>query len=308
VDESGEVTDSIVSPGKSYTIRIPIANYSFKATGPIDIAVSYNRGINSDLTPTPKTEITRTTLNNLPGWDATGDYNKTTVFCYWTVPADILASDAPGDIRPYWLYVEIDPDNKLKEVHDAWSDDDPFGNNVGYTEIAVIAEDSLPSMSAINASGAPKMKAAAAASDFTFALTNMTAEDIKEAARTGDTIPVTGRVTYNGAEKLTRVHVMFEDGKPEDENGQRRLLAEKYFPVIQPGASRDFHFIMTPSKLNGKNIYMYMYGDGLSMTEDHIGELIIDDDANNSGSGSGCNAGAGILALFVLVAAAARKH
>lgn len=312
------VTGNIVSPGESYEVRVPVANYSFVPTGPFKVTLSYSRGIDDDLNPTPKTKITEETIKEgLQGWASHADVNKKELILDWTVPKDLTPSDAPGETHPYWIHVELDAGNDIAEVHEAWSSNDPGGNNVGYAEIAVLSSADVASLSGpallSSANGPASVSAlskvsAAKAGDFRFELTNTTAEEIRAAARANETIAVEGRVTYTGDETLTRVHLVFEDGKPADENEHRRLIAEKYFPVIQTGASRNFHFTLTPSKLQGDDIYMYVYGDGLSRIEDHIGVLSTglprSDDAGSGGSGGGgCNAGAfGLLGAAALAA------
>lgn len=310
VDEDGNVTGNIVSPGKSYKVKVPVANYSFVDTGPVRAVLSYNRGTETDgdnLVPTQKTEIAETTFE-LQGWASNADVNKGTAVFDWNVPVDMPLSGAGGDKRSYCIYVELDPSDDITEVHNAWSENDPGGNNVGYAEIAVLsAEDvaSLSGMSHISSANGPAASAlsisAANASDFTIELTNTTVEEIKRAARTNKTMAIEGCVTYHGADKLTRVHLVFEDGKPANESEHRRLIAEKYFPVIQTGASRDFHFTLTPSKLRGENIYMYVYGDGLSRIEEHIGELSTGSPRSGRSGGGGCDAGAwGMLGAVAL--------
>ena len=126
-------TNSDLINGLTYEIRVPVYNASFKSTGNFKVRLSRTTNPNvfeEDLFTAEKTPISEVTMS-LKGWDnLESKNNKGWAVFTWT-PADVT----PGT---YYFFVEIDPDNELKnEVHESrFASDgtvqDFGGNNVGH--------------------------------------------------------------------------------------------------------------------------------------------------------------------------------
>ena len=126
-------TDSDLVNGLAYEIRVPVYNASFKNTGNFKVRLSRTTNphvAEKDLFKAPKTQIGEVTMS-LKGWDNTrSENNKGWAVFKWT-PTGIARGT-------YYFYVEIDPDNTLKnEVHESrfaadGTVQDWGGNNVGH--------------------------------------------------------------------------------------------------------------------------------------------------------------------------------
>lgn len=114
--------------GKSYIISVPVYNASFVAANNILVRLSYKKYEARAKTLTGGTKIGETTFN-LGGWDKS-DSNKGYADFKWTVPTNITAGQ-------YMLIAEIDPNNTIAEIHEAWNAKIPGGNNIGYTLIMI---------------------------------------------------------------------------------------------------------------------------------------------------------------------------
>ena len=55
-----------------------------------------------------------------------------------------------------------------------------------------------------------------------------------------------GRITYNGSDTLTNVRV---DVMRDLKDGTRRHVANRHIPVIRPGKTRDFSFMVDHEKM-----------------------------------------------------------
>ncbi|MBR0253617.1 MAG: hypothetical protein IJQ57_09740, partial [Synergistaceae bacterium] len=101
-------TDNRLVNGETYRIRVPLYNGSFKDSGNFTVRLSY---ASDNTAKAAKTAIATTTLS-LGKWDNTKNNNKGWADFNWT--PNLKAGK-------YYFYVEIDPENKLKEVHEAKS-------------------------------------------------------------------------------------------------------------------------------------------------------------------------------------------
>ncbi len=123
-------TDNRLVAGEKYKIRVPLYNASFKDTGNFNVKLSYT--LEKDATA-DKNLISNVTAS-IGGWKNGSDNNKKWVEFDWT--PDIETGE-------YYFYVEIDPDNNLKEVHESRlkSDNktvqDYGGNNTGFYKFYV---------------------------------------------------------------------------------------------------------------------------------------------------------------------------
>ena len=121
-------TDNRLVNGETYKIRVPLYNASFKDSGNFTVRLSY---ASDNTAKAAKTAIATTTLS-LGKWDNTKNNNKGWADFNWT--PNLKAGK-------YYFYVEIDPENKLKEVHEAKSAADPGGNNTGFYPFSIFDAD-----------------------------------------------------------------------------------------------------------------------------------------------------------------------
>ena len=109
--------------GSTYILNFPIYNASFVDAPAFKVRLSYAHYKDRN-TSSKFTQIGEVTINNLKGWTQNSEANKTYASFTFTVPD----SAAFGD-HVFWA--EIDPDNQVKEVHEAWDAKVPGGNNTG---------------------------------------------------------------------------------------------------------------------------------------------------------------------------------
>ncbi len=123
------MTNPFFESGKTYDISLPIYNASFVNVPAFTVRLSYIAySDRKDLSKLQK--ISEVTINGLSAWTTGSESNKTYANFTWTVPSNLKSDN-------YLLWAEIDPDNKVNEVHEAWSVDVPGGNNTGYAMIPV---------------------------------------------------------------------------------------------------------------------------------------------------------------------------
>ena len=155
-------SDKSILGGLEYKISIPIYNASFVDTGDFEVRLSYVEAKDFDISkPNSKignlTHIGTVTMS-LKGWKNDTRLNKGWADFTWNVPDNL--SDGS-----YYLYVQIDPDNKVKdEVHESRlaSDDtvrDVGGNNEGYYVFDYTSPGTLVNKQNDKASGAFKAAA-----------------------------------------------------------------------------------------------------------------------------------------------------
>lgn len=122
--------NKILMPGVKYVITVPLYNASFNpVNGRIDVPVklSYQKNMRDDTRV-----LIETTTIRIGGWKAQTEINKATATFEWTVPKDMDESVA------YQFCVEVDPDNRVAELHEGWDiKNDPGGNNLGYCRFSV---------------------------------------------------------------------------------------------------------------------------------------------------------------------------
>ncbi|MBR4197134.1 MAG: hypothetical protein IKQ95_10585 [Synergistaceae bacterium] len=134
-------SDSQFVGGLTYQIRVPLYNASFLDTGEFDVRLSYVA--KKDF----KADTPRATMNNLKeiqtvtmslgGWNnADSNANKGWAVFTWDVPETLPKGD-------YYFYVEVDPEQKLGEVHESRLSAngtvvDVGGNNEGYIGFHII--------------------------------------------------------------------------------------------------------------------------------------------------------------------------
>ena len=119
-------TDNRLVNGQKYEIRVPLYNASFKDTGNFNVRLSWT----TENSPTAAKTPIGTVSMSLGGWKNDSNNNKGWAVFNW-IPN--LTSK-----KQYYLYVEIDPENALDEVHEARYQAnstmirDYGGNNTGF--------------------------------------------------------------------------------------------------------------------------------------------------------------------------------
>ncbi|MBQ7267749.1 MAG: hypothetical protein IJR11_05200, partial [Synergistaceae bacterium] len=119
-------TDNRLVNGQNYEIRVPLYNASFKDTGNFNVRLSWT----TENSPTAAKTPIATISMSLGGWKNDSNNNKGWAVFNW-IPN--LTSK-----KQYYLYVEIDPENALDEVHEARYQAnstmirDYGGNNTGF--------------------------------------------------------------------------------------------------------------------------------------------------------------------------------
>ncbi len=132
-------SDSKLLAGLTYHIKLPIYNASFVDTGSFDVKLSYVKRVDrrNPMHSEGLQEIGRDTLS-LGKWNnIISNNNKGWAEFDWKVP-DVAESGQ------YYFLIQIDPDIKLREVHDArlsadGTVQDVGGNNDGYFPFDIIS-------------------------------------------------------------------------------------------------------------------------------------------------------------------------
>lgn len=318
--ESGEGVDgNLLQAGKRYEIIVPIANYSFvdmRDSVPVAFYYTDDR-VDVDGNPLGSmTEIGRTTLAPIPGWKAGDDgRNKSSTSFAWTVPTSLNGA--------YRLYVEIDPDDVLTEVHEKWTPETPGGNNLGYMRFGVgVQAARTRGDGPTPAARLAAKRAASPEENFEVTLFNgitherLTKGDIRSAFEDRGQLPIAGTLKYVGDEPLTKLRILVENSSATASR-PTFIAADRLFPLVLPGQESRFSFVLDPRKLDGATLDVY------ASFEDADGDLIRTEkeitvfetglpgggsDSEGGGSG-GCASGqAGFGVLMALSAAAALKR
>jgi hypothetical protein len=130
-------SDNRLLNGMKYEIRVPLYNASFKDTGNFNVRLSWANDNSPTATKTPIATVPMT----LGGWKNDKTNNRGTAVFSWT------PNLTPG--KQYYLYVEIDPDNALDEVHEARYQADNTtirdygGNNTGFYPFYIYNKDDI---------------------------------------------------------------------------------------------------------------------------------------------------------------------
>jgi hypothetical protein len=322
-DKAGENCGRLLELGKAYDIIVPVANYSFVKSDATTVAFDLCK-LDSNGNLTTVAHIGDAELPPLPGWQADSggshiEHNKTRVTYRWTVPDNITESGK------YRIYVTIDPDDKISEVHENWNaTGDPGGNNRGYIDsVGIAVSGSVSSASATETgietarlyraeeytSKAASVKAEAP--NVKVEITNMTPQEFWDEFRAGGRPHIEGTIAYTGTQKLTNVYVTVVDGEMKVRE-RNHILAKKHFGLIVPGESHTFAFTVRGAEyLTGDVISVYAHADGIPISDAPIhqwkwresGESSDPiDPGGNTGGGSGCDVGFGTMTVLLCAA------
>lgn len=141
--EYGGYSNSLLIPGLTYIIEVPVYNASFKKAENVTVRLSYSKTLNPQV---KQDTATRTVIQEktitLMGWDnlvnsvKDGTSNRGVVKFEWKIPESITDGN-------YYFYVDIDPNNAIKEVHESRMKSptevaDCGGNNEGFFPFSVL--------------------------------------------------------------------------------------------------------------------------------------------------------------------------
>lgn len=141
----GGYSNTVLIPGLTYKIEVPVYNASF-VTPPngVSVRLSYSKTLDPEKKNSQRYVIGTQTVM-LKGWSnyanstKDGTSNRGVAVFEWTIPDNATTTDGN-----YYLYAEIDPDNTIQEVHESrMSADgktvrDVGGNNEGYCRFAIL--------------------------------------------------------------------------------------------------------------------------------------------------------------------------
>ena len=314
-DADGNVVKPSLVRGKTYTIKIPVYNASFKApSDKVDIEMQLRKvGKTEDddevIIPSSNYPRIPTQSFSIDGWkmatkDQSQDPNKATVTFEWTIPSDLKEGD------DYDLYFVIDPENKIDELHENWDfNKDPGGNNVGCYPIAVLEKEPEAYTDATKSG----VSTAASESDFELLFQHPGMEDGEwisfeqfrsELTNETDDFRAFAKVIYKGSETLVNLYL---DVSRLDPDGTEKRIATKFIPALLPNTERETSFMVSPEKVKQGVFGASLSGGGNASL--HWGKA--SDSINggsstsNKSSSGGCDAGFGGLALLGLATLAA---
>ncbi len=314
-------TNNLLMNGVKYKITIPVYNASFVTAPEFKVRLSYTGKLDYSV---KKTTIGEYTFTSLPG-RGKGNHRQFAEF-EWTPNVEQGI---------YYLFAEIDPDNKLKdgEVHKnrhVSSSDrtiaDYGGNNMAYFKIGISNTDTVPfdrtklETQYRSASFGEKFAAAdISPSEFPFVeyvkIDGLDFEEFIAQKVDGQTEPVAGEVEvkYVGEELMTDAVLIGYALKPESSNksiseindADIGLLFVKEHFALFPGEDHKLHFRINPNDLsNGVGFLLQVYGQEYPLTDIIYGSAGTNTGFSSSSSG-GCEtfAGsmAGVLALILII-------
>ncbi|MBQ9527343.1 MAG: VCBS repeat-containing protein, partial [Fretibacterium sp.] len=304
-NSTGVYTNGTVYPGLSFDIEVPIYNASFlPENGSMDVPVTLYYRKSGDNGTGKK--IGDDTVH-LSGWKAGSDGHRTAAHFTWEEVPDL-------DKGLYEFYVVIDPENKIKEVHEAWSKTVPGGNNTGYFPFGVhygqeyaktkISEKDFgikfkSSDGKELKSKLPKAASAAADDDWWSGDTYTDWESDTDLTDfvSGDTEFVFN-ITYQDEDLLDEAWVDVLLDMKEDGEEYTLCVLSDMIPALASGDVLSLSFNLSEEELqNGRNLRMVITDD-----EDSV-EISLDGDSSSS-SGGGCDTGLGCLAFLALAGGA----
>ena len=302
IDEDGDYTASSLVKGRKYTVQIPVYNASFKAPDEsVKAEIRLRRIVDNDETHDTDYGLLDTQTFTIGGWTQGTENNKATVSFNCEIPESITQGN-------YDLYLVIDPENLIDELHEEWNaETDPAGNNVGRYPIAVLDNEPPVYTTAYHA---PISAASVSENDFRLLFepvrnddtrTELTFDEFrKEAVSQTEDFRAYARIVYSGSEVLTNQYMNVTRIASD---GTRERIAFRTIPAIFPNSERKMSFMVSPSVLRNSTFNVDIVGDGVNL---HWSNESGSDPEPVSSSSSGCDMGMnaliglGLLALFSL--------
>ena len=179
------------------------------------------------------------------------------------------------------LVAEIDPDNKLDEVHESWNPDVPGGNNFGYFPFSVVKPQSM-------------LFSRIANPDITLTINGKSMSDfIEYAAEQPGAFDAECVVTNNTG---TSLNAVLELDMITAENARVGVFTHN-IGVMQGGENHSFTFLVQPENwksCEGLEAVFYTDGGVIRMSNKDSGGAV-------SSSSSGCNSGIAFLGLGIVL-------
>lgn len=220
-------------PGK-VVLRCRVYNYSFENCASVKVKFSYSyadpqgSGLPTD---GEKVEIATVTLDEIPGWTGSGPRNWVWAEAQWETAC--LAREGG-----YWIHVEIDPEDRIAEIHD---NGDEVDNNGGWFEIGLLTKATLNDLAADYMDGSIHTSVVMGESEEDLENVSLVMDDIN--AGEGEMTLVRAEVANRGEKPLALVHVRFY----EYAGSEWRLFDEEIIPVLMAGESRSLEVPFTSS-------------------------------------------------------------
>lgn len=283
IPDAFKYTGALLYTGGKYTIEIPIYNASFVAPdSPVEVALSFRDKESSEKTLIGKKSVT------IGGWEAGRESNKAVVSFDWTVPEDITEGTKE-------LVAEIDPDNKLDEVHEGWNPDVPGGNNFGYFPFSVVNPVSLPFTDTLDSI------------EIELTINGMSMGDfIAYAAEQSDVFGAECVITNKAGRKLLAI---LELNMLGSENEKVESLTHN-IGVMNGGGNHSYKFLANPAKWKECDELEAVFHTDIGvirMNESKSDSPGGDSERLPSSSGGGCDTGLSVLGLGIILAALIRK-
>lgn len=283
IPDAFKYTGALLYTGGKYTIEIPIYNASFAAPdSPVEVALSFRTKDSDDKTLIGKQSVT------IGGWEAGRESNKAVVSFDWTVPEDITEGTKE-------LVAEIDPDNKLDEVHEGWNPEVPGGNNFGYFPFSVVSPVSLPFTDDLDSI------------EIAITINGMSMGDfIAYAAEQSDVFGAECVINNKAGRKLLAI---LELNMLGSENEKVESLTHN-IGVMNGGGNYSYKFLANPAKWKECDELEAVFHTDIGvirMNESKSDSPGGDSRRLPSSSGGGCDTGLSVLGLGIILAALIRK-
>lgn len=193
----------------------------------------------------------------------------------WTVPDGVEGEKE--------LVVEIDPDNKIDEIHEGWDAAVPGGNNFGYFPFSVVEYQSLP----FKAIGKDALS---------IALSGMSLREFIAYAA-GQPEPFDAECVITNSGGLCFVSFLELNWTAASDKEAKSIT--RHVGLLGKDEERSFKFLVKPEEWrNCRRL------EALFQTSSGVIKVIYDSgDDGTGGSSSGCNAGLSVLGLGILLPA-----
>ncbi|MBQ9388865.1 MAG: hypothetical protein IJU07_01665, partial [Synergistaceae bacterium] len=302
-------TDNLLLNGMRYKIRVPVYNASFVDADNFKVRLSYAK---TNKYNTERTKIGDYTFAKLPGWSS-GNNRQYAEF-EWT-----------PDVKDglYYLFVDIDPENKIKEVHENRRDKngkitDYGGNNMGFFRIGVSTTENLVfDRSKLQTSSSGEIESAeydelpnisaSASGDLT--IEDLIRERVESKA---GIVPFEINLTNDGDSVMPNLTLIGYKLKPESKGKDISELSDEDIGLIFlrannhvfPGEDNTVHFRINPDYLDdGIGFLVQINGEEYALTDVvYRSEGSSGSDGGVSGASSGgCGTGfSGLAGLAVI--------
>ncbi len=288
-------SDTTLVNGTNYKFSVPLYNASLRDAGSVEVRFRW-QGKNDEA----QEGTIGTYTVNLGAW-IDGDMNEGNK---GKVEFDWKPDLPEGN---YYLFIDVDPDDKLDEVHEAWSEEfasdgksGPDGNNTGYKPFAIVPKTVYVNDAGVSLAGDKDVSE----SNFKLVFRDLANPDVwmdKEEFREyaiaqPGTFIAEQHVTYDkNAKLLTRAKFVLN---AITNDGRESVLLQRNIPAIWPGEEWHLLFHADPEKIKDTHLAADLFcAEGYFQSERPSNT-----NGSTTSSSGGCSAGFGGLALLALAA------